>query len=457
MSEKSGNQQAPLLGSPAPRGLSIQGVHGLPDFRPGDDLAGAIAAAAPWIIDGDVLVVTSKVISKVEGQLVSSPVDPVERDALRRQLIDEQTVRLVAQVGRTKIVENRLGIVAAAAGIDASNVRADEIALLPEDPDASAERLVAAFAAQGIRLGVIITDTQGRAWRGGADRDIRDAAGVPVLDDHRGGIDEFGNELVVTQVAIGDELAAAADLVKGKLSGVPVAVVRGLDAPGEGQYPGGGRRLIRRYADDLFRLGTDLSIAQGRAEALAEIGITEDPGHATLHRAAVDTLTAWQPDSGAQAALRESFLGLLAARPDATQRSCAPGHLTASAVVLSADGRQVLLTLHPRVGRWLQLGGHCEPGDESLAAAALREATEESGIASLQIDEWPIQLDVHPITCSLGRPTRHFDVRFVVRAPAEAVPVQSEESDDLAWWPVDAVPGDLDPLLVELIAAATSN
>ena len=107
-------------------------VTGLPEFRPGDDLAAAIAAAAPWLADGDVLLVTSKVLSKVEGRLVPSPTDPDERDALRRKLIDEESVRLVAQVGRTKIVENRLGIVAAAAGVDASNVQADEIALLPD-------------------------------------------------------------------------------------------------------------------------------------------------------------------------------------------------------------------------------------------------------------------------------------------------------------------------------------
>ena len=108
--------------APAPAGLQLLPVTGLPEFRPGDDLAGAIAAAAPWLRDGDVLLVTSKVVSKVEGRLIPSPTDPDERDALRRRLIDDESVRLVAQIGRTKIVENRLGIVAAAAGIDASNV-----------------------------------------------------------------------------------------------------------------------------------------------------------------------------------------------------------------------------------------------------------------------------------------------------------------------------------------------
>ena len=250
----------------APQGLQVLPVAGLPDFRPGDDLAGAIATAAPWIVDGDVLVVTSKAVSKVEGRLVASPTDPEARENFRRDLIDTETVRLVAQVGRTKIVENKLGIVAAAAGIDASNVRLDEIALLPEDPDASAAALVAAFAANGIRVGVVISDTQGRAWRNGVTDVAIGAAGVSVLQDHRGGVDAFGNELVVTQVGLGDEIAAAGDLVKGKLAAVPVAVVRGLDAPGAGDHTA--RSLIRPYDEDLFRLGTDLSILQGRREAV---------------------------------------------------------------------------------------------------------------------------------------------------------------------------------------------
>ncbi|WP_212754431.1 coenzyme F420-0:L-glutamate ligase [Nakamurella aerolata] len=259
---------APGVGAaPAPDGLSILPVTGLPDFRPGDDLAAAIAGAADWIADGDVVVVTSKVISKVEGRLVAAPTDPAERDSFRRELVAQQTVRLVARMGRFVIVENPLGIIAAAAGIDASNVHRDEIALLPTDPDASAAALVAAFAERGRRVGVVITDTMGRAWRAGVIDAAIGAAGLPVLDDHRGGVDDYGNELVVTQVAVGDEIAAAADLVKGKLSGVPVAVVRGLDAPGGAQHPGGGRSLVRPFEQDLFRLGTDLALAEGRRDA----------------------------------------------------------------------------------------------------------------------------------------------------------------------------------------------
>ena len=258
--------EAAASDAPAPAGLQVLPVLGLPEFRPGDDLAAAITAAAPWLADGDVLLVTSKVISKVEGRLVPSPTDPAERDELRRSLIDDESVRLVAQVGRTKIVENRLGIVAAAAGVDASNVHADEIALLPLDPDASAAGLRAALARRGIDVGVVITDTQGRAWRLGVTDVAIGAAGVGVLADLRGDVDAHGNELVVTQVAVGDELAAAGDLVKGKLAAVPVAVARGFSAVTA--ESDGARSLIRARDEDLFRLGTDLAIDQGRRESV---------------------------------------------------------------------------------------------------------------------------------------------------------------------------------------------
>jgi len=175
----------------------------------------------------------------------------------------------------------------------------------------------------------------------------------------------------------------------------------------------------------------------------------------TLHKDAVSTLDNWRPGSASQESLRQAFLGFLAAREDSCARSCAAGHLTASAVLVDADGERVLLTLHPRVGRWLQLGGHCEPEDSTLADAALREAREESGIGELIIDPTPVHLDVHPITCSLGVPTRHFDVRFVVRAPRGAEPVRSDESDDLRWWPLDALPAGSEDL-AELMTAAAS-
>jgi 8-oxo-dGTP pyrophosphatase MutT (NUDIX family) len=175
----------------------------------------------------------------------------------------------------------------------------------------------------------------------------------------------------------------------------------------------------------------------------------------TIYDSAVATITAYKPEEPSQKALREAFLGFLAARPDACARACEPGHITASAIVLDAKGMMTLLTLHPRVGRWLQLGGHCEDTDASIVEAARREATEESGIPNLVIDPIPLRLDVHAITCSLGVPTRHFDVQFLATAPEKAKAVISSESLDLQWWPVCALPDNVDsvPELARLAIA----
>ncbi|CAN5205319.1 coenzyme F420-0:L-glutamate ligase [soil metagenome] len=245
--------------------IEILPVPGLPEFRPGDDLTALLAAAAPWLRDGDVVVVTSKVLSKCEGRIVAAPTDPEARDALRRKLIDGEAVRVLARKGRTLITENALGLIQAAAGVDGSNIGTSELALLPVDPDGSAARLRAGLREHlGVAVGIVITDTMGRAWRNGQTDAAIGAAGIPVLHGYAGAVDRHGNELLVTEVAVADEIAAAADLVKGKLTGIPVAVVRGLSLTDDGST---GRDLLRPGEDDLFWLGTAESIALGRRQA----------------------------------------------------------------------------------------------------------------------------------------------------------------------------------------------
>ncbi len=245
--------------------VEILPVPGLPEFRPGDDLAGAIAAAAPWLRDGDVLVVTSKVVSKCEGRIVDAPADPEERDTLRRKLIDSEAVRVLARKGRTLITENAIGLIQAAAGVDGSNVGSTELALLPVDPDSSAAALRDALRDRlGVTVAVVITDTMGRAWRNGQTDFAIGASGLSVLHGYAGAMDRHGNELIVTEVAVADEIAAAADLVKGKLTAIPVAVVRGLDLADDGSTA---RTLLRSGEDDLFWLGTAESIDLGRKQA----------------------------------------------------------------------------------------------------------------------------------------------------------------------------------------------
>ncbi|CQD07986.1 F420-0--gamma-glutamyl ligase [Mycobacterium lentiflavum] len=245
--------------------IEILPVTGLPEFRPGDDLGAAVAAAAPWLRDSDVVVVTSKVVSKCEGRLVAAPEDPEERDELRRKLVDGEAVRVLARKGRTLITENHLGLVQAAAGVDGSNVGRSELALLPLDPDGSAAALRSALREKlGVDVAVVITDTMGRAWRNGQIDAAIGAAGLAVLHGYSGAVDEHGNELVVTEIAVADEVAAAADLVKGKLTAMPVAVVRGLTVVDDGTTA---RQLLRPGPEDLFWLGTAEAIERGRREA----------------------------------------------------------------------------------------------------------------------------------------------------------------------------------------------
>ena len=176
----------------------------------------------------------------------------------------------------------------------------------------------------------------------------------------------------------------------------------------------------------------------------------------SVRDSAIAILTEWQAPDPAQDSLRHAVLAFAHGRTDACLRECVPGHITASAIVLDDDGGRVLLTLHPRLGRWVQLGGHCEDDDEDIVAAALREATEESGIDALRIDPELVAVHVHPVTCSLGVPTRHLDLQFVARAPAGAQITLSDESDDLRWWPADTLPAGSDHALAYLVKRAAS-
>ncbi len=177
----------------------------------------------------------------------------------------------------------------------------------------------------------------------------------------------------------------------------------------------------------------------------------------TLHDSVITTLTEWAAPDPDQDALRHAVLAFVAARQDACERACAPGHITASVAVLDDTRSHVLLTLHPRLGRWVQLGGHCEPQDADIVAAALREGTEESGISGLQIGPALTRVHVHPLTCSLGLPTRHLDLQFTAIAPAGATIAISDESLDLRWWPIDDLPPGTDQALVHLVAQAGSR
>ena len=235
--------------------LEVFGVEGIGEIRPRDDLAGLIATAAAAgdgtaLRDGDVVVVTQKVVSKAEDRLVRvDPDDPLSH----KPLVEAESARILRRRGDLIISETRHGFVCANAGIDLSNVDRGWAALLPEDPDRSARRIRDGLLARaGVDVAVIVSDTFGRTWRRGVTDVAIGCAGIRAILDLRGTPDALGREMQVTEVAVVDELAATAELVMGKTANVPVAVVRGVDPSwlGRGSVVG---ELVRSPAEDLFR------------------------------------------------------------------------------------------------------------------------------------------------------------------------------------------------------------
>jgi coenzyme F420-0:L-glutamate ligase/coenzyme F420-1:gamma-L-glutamate ligase len=326
--------------------VSVIPLPGLPEIRAGDDLVrlllDGVEAAGERLRDGDVLAVTSKVVAKAEGRLVPLPAEEAERERIHRETVAAETVRVVARRGRLVIAETRHGLVGANALIDASNAGGDALVPLPEDPDASAARLRAALAAAtGADLAVVVTDTLGRPWRLGQTDVAVGLAGMGALADYRGRPDGDGRVLEVTETAVPDEVAAAADLVKGKLARVPAALLRGVARP-----PGDGtaRDLVRPASDDLFRTAGApeelLAFLEGAGRPAA---LLPDPVDPALVERAVEAATLAAPWPAppvvrvVSAAARERWLAATRPEPAGENAPALPGLGTAAGAAPAQD------------------------------------------------------------------------------------------------------------------------
>jgi len=370
--------------------LEVFVLPGIGEIRAGDDLAAVIlAAAGSGLLDGDILAVTSKIVSKAEGRQVAA--------TDREQAITDETVRVVATRahpgGVTRIVENRQGLVMAAAGVDASNVAEGTVLLLPVDPDASARALCTAMReATGLRVGVLITDTVGRPWRDGQTDIAIGAAGVAVLDDLRGSMDAHGRRLDVTVAAVADEIAGAADLIKGKTSGNPVAVLRGL-----GHLVGaidagdrGARRLLRDSANDMFRVGSAEAYAEGYAAGVAAAAAAAAPEAAPGADGASANDDEWgttraAEDLSVSADLPKDAPSALSRGRIAATREISGDELPEDAPSALPEGRIAATREVPAAGGGAP-GGELPVGAPSGRASGPEVATRENAAAELPVE-----------------------------------------------------------------------
>jgi coenzyme F420-0:L-glutamate ligase / coenzyme F420-1:gamma-L-glutamate ligase len=308
------------------RHLEVFAPDGIGEVTEGTDLA---ALAGPYVADGDVLVVTSKVVSKAEGRVVV-------RD--REQAIRDETVRVVARRGPTSIVETRLGVVMAAAGVDASNVAPGSVVLLPLDPDASARRIREDLAATGIDVAVIVTDTAGRAWRHGQVDLALGVAGMLPLESFEGAVDGYGNPLAVTAPAVADEIAGFAEVATGKLGGRPFTIVRGLadKVLPRGEHGPGARSLVREAGTDMFGLGS-------REAVVAALGRRDR--HVFGLAAAPEDVVAALDECGLEASVLDDTVRVFGDRGDLRIGALAFAHGWDVDAALSTDSATVLVRL----------------------------------------------------------------------------------------------------------------